>query len=142
MKLSLNVEPNFSLKHTQPETFVQSQWQSDKKSVKFLIFRWILALYFIATSAFSVKMHDRGFLHSFVYMTHWGIFLCAITTTYGAVLTTLYFRDAIKMNVSSKLYQIYWLLSNVSTSLAFLITIYYYGMLYDFNSGKQLKSSI
>lgn len=137
MKILANFHKSFN--HNQPKVFVQSQWQSGNKSLKFLIFRWILAAYFIATVAFSWQraLSRNAFGTWWIYMTDWGILLCMISTTYGAVLTTRHHQDSIKMNSQSSEYKIYWFLSNVGTVLAFVISTFYYGMLY---GGKEVVS--
>lgn len=133
MKFQTNFYKSFN--HNQPEVFVQSQWQSEAKNLKFLVFRWTLAAYFIATVAFSWQraLSRNAFGIWWIYMTDWGILLCMISTTYGAILTTCHHQDSLKMNSQSTEYKVYWLLSNVSTVLAFVISTFYYGMLY---SGK------
>jgi hypothetical protein len=130
MKLQTNFNKSFN--HNQPEIFVQSQWQSEAKSLKFLIFRWILAAYFIATVAFSWHraLSRNAFGIWWIYMTDWGILLCMMSTTYGAILTTRHHNDYLKMHSQSTEYKIYWFLSNVSINLAFVISTFYYGMLY------------
>lgn len=124
-----------SLNHNQPEVFVQSQWQSGTKSLKFVIFRWILAAYFIATVAFSWQraLTRNAFGLWWIYMTDWGILLCMISTTYGAILATRFHKNSIQIHPQSTDYKIYWCLSNIAMVLAFVISIFYYGMLYGGN---------
>lgn len=133
--------PHFSqigFHHDNPKVFAQSQWQSGEKSVKFLIFRWLLAAFYIGITAYSKTdmALDGTFRYWFIYMTHWGIFISTIATTFGAILTTLYHFDKIVIESHSLSFKIYWLLSNISTVFAFLITLVYWVVLF---GGKPLS---
>lgn len=133
------LNPNFSKTanlwfHSEnPKVFVKSQWQSEDKSLIFVIYRWILAAFYISVVGYSwtnaIMYHS--FTLWFIYMTSWGIFLGMITTTFAAILTTLHHVNAITLNPKSASYKVYWFLSNVSTVLAFLITIIYWSVLFD-----------
>ena len=131
---NMKIQTNFlvSFHHNHPEVFVQSQWQKNDKSYNFLIFRWILASLFIVTVSFSWY---RAFCFNFfgfwwIQMTDWGIILCMISTTYGALLTTLYHDNTLQLHPQSVQYKIYWCLTTIATNLAFVITTFYYGLLY------------
>lgn len=124
--------------HEEPELFVTTQWRRNvEKSNLFLIFRWILALFFIGIVAYSwTNSISSGFFSFwFIYMTNWGILLCMISTTFAAVLTTCYHFDVIDLDSHSRSYKVYWLLSNISTVLAFMITIVYWTILFEGNCG-------
>lgn len=65
------------------------QWQLQQKNVFYLLWRLVLAAFFIAavvTSMASVARDD--FRYYFIYLTNWGIILCMITSVYGAILVT------------------------------------------------------
>jgi hypothetical protein len=124
---------HFSLNFDNPDTFFKSQWQTKQRSVFFLIYRWVLAAFFIGIVSFSWTRNIRNStLHYwFIYMTSWGILLCAITTATAAVLTTLFHFKRLTISSKSMSYKVYWFLSYVSTVLAFLITIIYWSLLFD-----------
>lgn len=131
---NMKIEGNFhkSFHHSQPEDFVQSQWQKDRKSQNFLTFRWTLSALFIVIVFLSwVRALCSGsFGVWWIYMTDWGILLCMISTLIGALMTTLYHDDALVMTPQSIEYKIYWFLTTIATNLAFVITTFYYGLLY------------
>jgi hypothetical protein len=129
MKIATNFHTSFQ--HNHPEVFVQSQWQKDAKSEKFLVFRWGLAVLFMVTVFVSWfrSLCNGSFSFWWIYMTDWGILLCMISTTLGALLTTLYHDDALQLNPQSIEYKVYWLLTTIATNLAFVITTFYYGLL-------------
>jgi hypothetical protein len=128
---------NLTLHSEEPQVFFKSQWQRNEKSWIFVVYRWIMAAFFTGIVSYSWTKNIRygTFRFWFIYMTSWGIFLCMVTTILAAILTTLYHFDKIKINSKSALYsqysKVYWLLSNVSTVLAFLITIVYWALLFD-----------
>jgi hypothetical protein len=119
--------------HKNPESFVRSQWQSGNKSVGFLIFRWFLALFFIGGLSYAwvdnIQKGEFGFW--FIYMTNWGLTICTLTTIYAAILTTLHHFQKLNLTNESLSYKILWWLSNVSTVLAFMITIIYWAVLFN-----------
>lgn len=124
---------NLRLNSDDPTVFVKSQWQRGEKSLIFLIYRWVLAGFFIGILTFSWSRNiiKGTFAFWFIYMTSWGILLCTITTIFSAVLTTLHHINAIKLDSKSASFKVYWLLSNVSTVFAFVITIVYWSLLFD-----------
>lgn len=133
VKVKFNKISNLRLHSEDPTVFVKSQWQKSEKSVIFLIYRWIIAVYFIGIVSYSWSrsIYFGTFKFWFIYMTSWGIFLCMLTTIYAAVLTTLYHIDFIKLEAKSVTYKVYWFLSNVSTVFAFVITVVYWSLLFD-----------
>lgn len=120
--------------HDEPEVFVTTQWTRDtEKNLLFLLFRWVLAGFYIGVVAYSwtSNINSGIFRFWFIYMTSLGIFICMISTTFAAVLATLYQFDAITINSQSSSYKLYWFLSNISTVLAFMITIIYWSVLFN-----------
>lgn len=121
---------NLKLHSDDPTVFVKSQWQGGEKSLIFLIYRWTIAAFFIGIVAYSWtnSINYGTFKFWFIYLTSWGIFLCMITTTFAAVITTLY-----HIGYNSKLatYKVYWFLSNVTTVFALVITIVYWSLLFN-----------
>lgn len=121
--------------HDEPELFVKSQWQRGEKSFLFLLFRWALAAFFIGTLAYSWTnvIRNEAFKFWFIYMTNWGLFLCTISTSLAAFLTTFYHFGWKKFESQSISYKVFWFLSSVSTVLAFVITIVYWSILFNGN---------
>lgn len=132
LKILKNIKP-WHLSHKNPEVFVMSQWQSKSKSVRFLIYRFLLALSFIGIFTYSITnaiIVDHDFGYWFIYLTNNGIFICTIATTYAAILVTFYHFNWIRLETEAISYKIHWLLSNVSIVLAFVISIMYWSVLF------------
>lgn len=142
VKVKVPVIASLGFHHETPKLFVTSQWTREaNKTWHFLIFRWLLAGFYIGALSWSWTnsiTSKYGFEFWFIYMTNWGIFLCTFSTTYSAVLTSLFHFNAITMKSESASYRVYWLLSNVSAVFAFVITIVYWAVLFNGNCD-QLK---
>lgn len=134
--LKLPLISRIGFHHDEPELFVTTQWtKNPERSNLFLLFRWILAAFFIGIVAYSwTNSISSGFFNFwFIYMTNWGIILCMIATTFAAILTTCYHFNLTTLDSQSRSYKVYWFLSNVSTVLAFMITIVYWTVLFEGN---------
>lgn len=132
----LSLISKFGSSHENPEVFVTPQWSREvKKSVWFMIFRLLLAAFYIGTLSYSLATSAReGYIDFYaIYMTHWGLILCTISTTLAAFLATFYQFDVIQLKPQSLSYKVFWFLSNVSTVWAFVITIVYWGLLFNGN---------
>jgi len=111
------------LNHQQPEeVFFKSQWQRGDKSLNYLIYRWIVAVYFIAITLvfITISAIDGAIGFYFIYLSNWEILLCMFTSTLSAIIVTLNFFD--KVSIVST-YKLYWFLSNSSIVLALVIAI-------------------
>lgn len=104
------------------ETLVKSQWQKGQKSVKFLLFRWTIAIYFIVGISISwAKYIARGTLRFWpIYLTNWALTLGTAATVYSAILTTRYYYRKKENFHSCEILR--WLL-NVSIIAAFEVSI-------------------
>lgn len=124
--------------HDEPEVFVSTQWtKQPKKSLLFLLFRWILAGFFIGVFAYSMTgtITNGNLRFWFIYMTNIGLFICMIATFFAACLTTVHHFDIISLESQSSSYKLYWFLSNISTVLAFMITVVYWSVLFNGKCG-------
>lgn len=126
---------NFCLKCATPELFVTSQWQGDsKKSSKYSIFRWILAIYFNFVLLLSIFSAEDLKLYG-IYLTNWNVVMNASSSLMGAVLVSLYcnrtitFKD--KRDGMSKILKVYWLLSAISPPLCLSVTCLYWTLIYN-----------
>uniref|UniRef100_A0A1B0CZ86 Uncharacterized protein n=1 Tax=Phlebotomus papatasi TaxID=29031 RepID=A0A1B0CZ86_PHLPP len=116
-----------------------SQWQRRNRNCIYLIYRWIIAIIFIASVAVSmsnnVTASDWGFY--FIYLTNWGIVACTITTTMGAILVSLWhFHPQFSARVESEgvvptSFKVYWTLHNSTLVMSIIITIIYWSILFD-----------
>lgn len=73
--------------------FIIVQWQSRTKSIYYLIYRWLVAAFFVTCVTVSMShiasWYDLGMY--FIYLTDWGIWTCMITGAFGAVLVTVWY---------------------------------------------------
>ncbi|XP_067621784.1 protein rolling stone isoform X3 [Eurosta solidaginis] len=116
-------------------------WQCRTKSVAYLIYRWLIALFFIAIVIDSMLETEEGsstnFWLYFIYMTNWGVMLCMFTNILGAVLVTLwhfhpeYADKLLNLDSLTSPFVIYWGMHIISLVLSIVITIIYWSVLYD-----------
>ena len=98
--------------------------------MNFLIYRWCVVFYFLASLAHSLYMNIGFFDTYMIYWTHLNIIASLITMTLTAVLVTLYHFDKFKVNNSMPVVlRIYWVLWNQTTVFAFLIISTYWALL-------------
>ncbi|CAO1378485.1 unnamed protein product [Diamesa serratosioi] len=126
----------FCFEHNTPVDFVSSQWQSERKCFNFLVYRWILAVFFVGTVILSIftALENDQFDYYFIYLTNLGIWLCMISTLLGAVLVTVHHYDLIAPcyhEKMTKIFKFYWFLSNATSVLAFCISITYWSLVFD-----------
>ncbi|KAH8255521.1 hypothetical protein KR038_004957, partial [Drosophila bunnanda] len=126
--------------HDTPDDFVKSQWQTRSKSMAYLFYRWFMALFFVAvviTSMWPEADDESSYWLYFIYMTNWGIWMCMLTNLLGAVLVTVWHyhpESADKLlNGSFSYFRVYWGMHIISLVLSIVITIIYWGILYDAN---------
>ncbi|KAH8245073.1 hypothetical protein KR032_004429, partial [Drosophila birchii] len=128
--------------HDTPDDFVKSQWQTCSKSMAYLFYRWFMALFFVVaviTSMWPEADDESSYWLYFIYMTNWGIWMCMLTNLLGAVLVTVWHYHPEKadklLNVKSSFsyFRVYWGMHIISLVLSIVITIIYWGILYDAN---------
>lgn len=122
------------MSHKNPEVFCMSQWQRKPKNLIFLIYRILLAALFIGILTYSMThsvVIESDFDYWFIYLTNNGLLICTITTTFGALLVILYHFDKISLESENMSYKIFWLLSNVAIVIAFVISIVYWALLFE-----------
>lgn len=114
------------------------QWQKSEKSLNFVIYRWIIAAFFVFSLAVSVEFNiSQGYFHVFfIYMTHINLCGTVIMTTLSALLVTFHHFDIIKVETEmTKSLKLYWLLWNQSIVFAFIVDAAFWILLY---KGEQL----
>ncbi|XP_012160379.1 protein rolling stone-like [Ceratitis capitata] len=123
----------FSLAHEPAEDFVRSQWQKHSRSTCWLIYRWLLAGYFIAVvcDAMSKFLFDGK---GFIYLTSWGFFLCMINSVSGAILVSLYYWRPDEFAIYGFILKLYWAAYWTALVLATVITFVYWTVLYPYDS--------
>lgn len=131
---------NYNLEHDSPLDFVTSQWQLKEKSAAYLIYRWILAKFYLFSFFFSFSTsYARGELKvHFIYLTNWIMFASAVFTILAAVLVTMHFMNKIKVDKMTIPLKIYWYLSICCTMYACLITFTYWTILFHKDTGNTI----
>lgn len=127
---------SWQLSHKNPEIFFMSQWQHKPKSLIFVVYRVLLAIIFASILTYSIThsvVVDSDFDYWFIYLTNNGLLICTIFTSYAALLVILYHFDWIKLESKSITYKIFWLLSNVAIVLAFVISLVYWVLLFEWD---------
>lgn len=132
MKKFVNGKINYELEHDAPKDFVISQWQTKEKSAAFVIYRWLLANFYLFSFIFSFCTSiARGELKvHFIYLTNWCMLANLVCCVLGAVLATLHYFKRLKINKMSLPLKTYWFLSISSTMYAILISFTYWAILY------------
>ncbi|KAH8402925.1 hypothetical protein KR222_000379 [Zaprionus bogoriensis] len=119
----------FSLHHDEPGVFCRSQWQRGDRNIVWLIYRWLLALFFLG-GALASLIQDFNEGTWFIYLTDWGFVLCAYVCTYGAVIATIYFIRPSYFESGSWALKVYWASHHTTTVLAMLITLVFWSAIY------------
>ncbi|XP_039952643.1 protein rolling stone isoform X1 [Bactrocera tryoni] len=115
----------FSLTHEPTEVFFKSQWQSQPKSIIWLIYRWLLAATFaVGVLGSLIQTFAEG--KWFIYLTDWGFFLCMYTSVFGAILVTIFYCSKDNVFVPPWALKLYWASYWTTLSLATLITFIYW----------------
>jgi hypothetical protein len=104
--------------------------------VKYLIYRWILATYFNFVLILSFITADGCKQLDFygIYLTNWNVVLNALTSLFGAVLVTLYYKRKMTFDDESremtKTLKAYWILSNLSTVVSISLSCVYWPLIH------------
>ncbi|KAG6450465.1 protein rolling stone isoform X1 [Manduca sexta] len=123
------------LEHASPVNFYVSCWQSNRSSLPLLWLRSVLLLYstcvLIASMVMLPLTLDIPLGYWFIYLTHWGLLLIVLTEAFStAVSAYAYFKKPIDATFGLPWYvKTYWVLYNISIPVAFLITVFYWGIL-------------
>lgn len=75
----------------------------------------------------------NDFDYWFIYLTNNGLLICTIASIYSTLLLISYHFNWITLEEDSIIYKIYWLLSNIAIVLAFLISLVYWTLLFEWN---------
>lgn len=124
-----------SFNHKEPKDFFISQWQKNDRSLIYVIYRWIVAIFYIFCLSFTIysayNRHSLKFL--FLYLTSWSLMVTTMSTISSAILATLYHIKLMKIPPKmTNLLKVHWFLSNTSISFAAFVTIIYWSVLHWF----------
>lgn len=121
------------------------QWQTRTKSKIFLIYRLALSIFYTVVVIMSIHNHVTYYApigYYFIYLTNWGIMMCMLCTALGAALvTTWHFHPELAQKVRPgndmpHVFAFYWGLHNITLILSLMITILYWGIIYNEETDK------
>ncbi|XP_045493748.1 protein rolling stone-like [Colias croceus] len=135
------------LEHQKPSDFYLSVWQTTRSAVPLLIWRTLLfltALGIIISSLTFYILSPVSVGYWFIYLTHWGLLLMLLSTGFAVgVSARCYFYGPISTEYCLPWYvKTYWVLYNISVPLAFLITVFYWSLLYDSNFLEEMNRGL
>ncbi|OWR43540.1 hypothetical protein KGM_215656 [Danaus plexippus plexippus] len=137
----------FTLEHNDPTDFYISVWQRTKSPIPLLIWRILLLLTSLAIVITSMTFYGLSEFHIgywFLYLTHWGLSLMVLSTGFGvAVSAKTYISGPIGTDISLPWYvKTFWVLHNISVPVAFLITLFYWTLLYSANFQEEMGKGL
>ncbi|XP_049877592.1 protein rolling stone-like [Pectinophora gossypiella] len=125
----------FGLEYPKPTDFYLSVWQGTRSSVPLLILRTLLFLTAVAIVLTSMILYylNNYLQFWFIYLTHWGLMTIVLATGFSvAVSARVYFYGPISAEFCLPWYvKSYWVLYNIANPIAYLITIFYWTVLYE-----------
>lgn len=124
---------NTSFEHDSPADFLKSQWQTKEKSVKYLIYRWSVAFYFVfSVSVSAITSIGRGeFRFYLIYLTHWNLIFSMLSMVLAALLVTFHHNGRLRVgDEMTRELKWFWFLSTSSNMYAFLVSLIYWSVLY------------
>lgn len=124
-----------TIEHIQNKFSYQFQWQStEKPSVKYLIYRWILATYFnfVLVLSFITAAECKQLDFYAIYLTNWNVMLNAFSSLFGAILVALYYKGKFKLddNKMTNTLKAYWLVATLSTVTSISLSCIYWPLIY------------
>ncbi|XP_017096891.3 protein rolling stone-like isoform X1 [Drosophila bipectinata] len=121
----------FSLNHERPQDFLCSQWQSKSKSLAFLIYRWLVAGFFVTGVISCIYFYFwRG--SWFIYLTNWGFVMCGITSAYSAILITFHHFTSDLWIPPSIVIKLFWACYWITIVVELTIGIIYWAAIFPF----------
>ncbi|XP_037298605.1 protein rolling stone isoform X2 [Manduca sexta] len=134
------------LEHPKPSDFYLSAWQTTRSVVPLLIWRTLLFLTSISIviSSMTYYIINGKIGYWFIYLTHWGLTVNTLTTAFSVFISARsYFVGPISAEFKLPWYiKVYWVLYNIGVPLAFLITIFYWSLLYEAGIEEELNHSL
>ncbi|XP_070495846.1 protein rolling stone-like [Chironomus tepperi] len=116
-----------------PKKFLKSQWQKEDKSTTFVIYRILIAIFFIFsyTNGLVVSATGNQILLSFIYLTRLNMLATAITCTIGAYYAvSFYFEKINPQNRMTLGIKFYWFMYNNIVPFSCAVSLVYWILLY------------
>ncbi|KOB74293.1 Uncharacterized protein OBRU01_09365 [Operophtera brumata] len=134
------------LQHSKPAEFYLSSWQTTRSVVPLLIWRTILFLTSVGIVLSSMIIYILNGIYGywFIYLTHWGLTVILFATGFALLVSArCYFYGPISAEFVLPWYvKTYWVLHNIAVPVAFLITIFYWTILYEAGIEEELSHGL
>ncbi|XP_034830462.1 protein rolling stone-like [Maniola hyperantus] len=135
------------LEHSKPSHFYTSVWQSTRSSVPLLLWRALLLLISVAIVITSFTFYIKSQVsvgYWFIFLTHWGLVLMIASTGFGvATSARVYFYGPISADLNLPWYvKTFWVLHNVAVPVAFLITVFYWTLLFSVDFQEEMDRGL
>ncbi|XP_068627014.1 protein rolling stone-like [Battus philenor] len=134
------------LECSEPSRFYCSAWQSNRSATPLLLWRMLLFLGSFGIVLTSMTMYGvRGkFGFWFIYLTHWGLTLNTLATGLAvAVSARCFLYGPISADLNLPWYvKSYWVFYNSAVPFAFLITVFYWTVLYEAGFEEELNHGL
>ncbi|KAJ8736155.1 hypothetical protein PYW08_006811 [Mythimna loreyi] len=135
-----------TLEHHKPTDFYLSCWQTTRSVVPLLIWRVLLFLTILGIVLSSIIIYAlKGhFAYWFIYLTHWGLTSILFATGFALFVSArCYHYGPISTEFRLPWYvKAYWTLCNIATPMAFMITIFYWTVLYEAGFEEELNHKL
>ena len=112
------------------------QWQTSEKSLKYLIYRWFVAVFFVLSLASSITSNlSQGFFSVyFIYITHLNLVATVVMSLLSACLASIYFYDKLETETGIPItLKLYWFLWNQCIVFAMVLDTFFWIKLYGGN---------
>jgi membrane protein implicated in regulation of membrane protease activity len=112
------------------------QWQRDMlPSMKYLIYRWIFASYFVFVLALSlVSAAECNQIDWYpIYLTNWNVVMNVASSILTAILVTRFYRNHHNFTDSQIMplaFKVSWVLTNLSTAASITLSCVYWPFIY------------
>uniref|UniRef100_A0A2A4JU86 Protein rolling stone n=1 Tax=Heliothis virescens TaxID=7102 RepID=A0A2A4JU86_HELVI len=135
-----------TLEHHKPTDFYLSCWQTTRSVVPLLIWRALLFLTSIGIVLSSIIIYilNGKVAYWFIYLTHWGLTSILLVTGFATLVSArCYLYGPISTEFQLPWYvKFYWALFNIAVPIAFMITIFYWTVLYEAGIEEELNHGL
>lgn len=128
-----NNKISYDFEHDEPKDFVTSQWQRKERCVIYVLYRWLIAAFYVFSVIFSLStaIYRKEFKVYFVYLTNLNLIATMVATLLSAVLVTQFYREKYEIpNKMTAILKFYWYIWMCTTMYAILISFIYWAILY------------
>uniref|UniRef100_A0A1A9WBX3 Protein rolling stone n=1 Tax=Glossina brevipalpis TaxID=37001 RepID=A0A1A9WBX3_9MUSC len=137
--------PEITPEHVHRHNFYLCQWQRNTQvRIVYLFYRWLTAITCLAALVCSLldigrteEHFENHYAKWWIYLTHWALLFCTLQAWLAAWIVTQGMMveredfELMRRAKKSRLHHIYWVLYTCATVYAFVVTMMYWGLVYD-----------